>query len=147
MRLTDMAIRALPLPAKGQKTYFDGTLPAFGCRVSQGGTRAFVLQHGADRQVITLGRYPTVSLADARAEARRVLAERMLGRYRPQAIAWDDAVDLFIGVCERKNKPRTVRDYKRLLARHFSFGRKRLTDMSPQDINRKIDRLACTRFC
>jgi integrase len=141
MRLTDIAIRALPLPAKGQKTYFDDTLPAFGCRISQGGTRAFVLQHGADRQMITLGRYPIVSLANARTEAKRILAERTLGRFRPQTIAWDDAVALFIGMCEQKNKPRTVRDYKRLLGRHFSFGRKRLTDIKPQDINRKIDRL------
>jgi integrase len=141
MRLTDISVRALSVPAKGQKTYFDDALPAFGCRVSQGGTRAFVLQHGADRQLITLGRYPVVSLADARAEAKRILAERMLGRYRPQAIAWDDALALFITACEQKNKPRTVHDYKRLLKRHFSFGRKRLTEISPQDINRKIDKL------
>lgn len=141
MRLTDLAVRALSAPAKGQKIYFDDALRAFGCRISQGGTRTFVLQHGADRQLISLGRYPTVSLADARAEAKRILAERMLGRYRPQAIAWDEAVALFLSTCEQKNKPRTVRDYRRLLSRHFAFGKRRLTDISPQDINRKIDKL------
>ncbi len=141
MRLTDISVRALPLPAKGQRTYFDDALPAFGCRVSQGGTRAFVLQHGADRQLITLGRYPIVSLSDARTEAKRILAERTLGRFRPQTIAWDDALALFFAACEQKNKPRTVRDYKRLLTRHFVFGRKHLSDIGPQDINRKIDKL------
>lgn len=141
MRLTDISLRALPVPSKGQKTYFDDTLPAFGCRVSQGGTRAFVLQHGADRQLTTIGRYPIVSLSDARAEAKRMLAERTLGRHRPHTITWDDAIALFFSACEQKNKPRTVQDYKRLLTRHFAFGRKHLTEISPQDINRKIDRL------
>ena len=50
-------------------------VPNFGCRVSQGGTKSFVVQHGADRQLITIGRYPVVSLADAREEAKRILAE------------------------------------------------------------------------
>ena len=36
MRLTDVSVRALPLPEKGQKTYWDDTLQNFGCRVSQG---------------------------------------------------------------------------------------------------------------
>jgi integrase len=141
MHLTDISVRALPVPSKGQKTYFDDALPSFGCRISQGGTRAFVVQSGADRQLMTIGRYPVVSLAEARAEAKRLLAERTLGRHRPQAIAWDDAVALFFSACEQKNKPRTVRDYKRLLKRHFAFGRKRLSEISPQDVNRKLDKL------
>lgn len=141
MRLTDISVRALAVPPKGQKTYFDDTLPAFGCRVSQGGTRAFVLQHGADRQLTTIGRYPIVSLSEARTEAKRLLAERTLGRHRPHVITWDDALALFFSACEQKNKPRTVRDYKRLLTRHFAFGKKHLSEISPQDINRKIDKL------
>ena len=34
MRLTDISVRALPLPEKGQKTHWDDTLRNFGCRVS-----------------------------------------------------------------------------------------------------------------
>jgi hypothetical protein len=56
MRFTDPGIRSLPAPAKGQKAYYDDTLPSFGCRVSQGGTRSFFVQLGTDRQFITIGR-------------------------------------------------------------------------------------------
>lgn len=81
MRLTDISVRQLACPAKGQRTYFDDTLTSFGCRVSQGGTRSYIVQHGPDRQLITIGRYPIISLAEARAEAKRVLAERTLGKH------------------------------------------------------------------
>ena len=50
MRLTDLSIRALQGPERGQKTYTDDTLPGFGVRVSQGGTKTFVLVRGATRQ-------------------------------------------------------------------------------------------------
>jgi Arm DNA-binding domain len=52
-----------------QKTYWDDTLQSLGCRISQGGTKSFVLQRGADRRLIPIGRYPIISLADARDEA------------------------------------------------------------------------------
>lgn len=144
MRLTDISVRALPPPAKGQKTYFDDTLPGFGCRVSQAGTRSFVLQHGRDRRLTTIGRYPIISLSDARAEAKRILAENTLGRHKPQTITWDDALKIYFETCDQKNKPRTVRDYRRLLGRHFRFGSTRVADITPQMINQRIDRLRNT---
>ncbi|WP_417629027.1 Arm DNA-binding domain-containing protein [Pararhodobacter aggregans] len=73
MRLTDIGIRSLAIPAKGQKTYVDDTLPGFGVRVSQGGAKSFVVTYGARRQLKTLGRYPDKSLKDARNEARVIL--------------------------------------------------------------------------
>ncbi|WLB21919.1 site-specific integrase [Bradyrhizobium japonicum] len=143
-RLTDASLRALPVPAKGQRTYFDEAVPNFGCRVSQGGTKSFVVQLGADRRLITIGRYPLISLAKAREEAKRLLAERTLGRFRPQSIPWDEALELFLARCTQKNKPRTVKDYRRLLKRHFPFGRRKVSEITPQDINHRIDRLRGT---
>ena len=144
MRLTDISVRKLPIPENGQRLYYDDMLPSFGCRVSQGGTRSFFVQHGADRQFITIGRYPTIKLAQAREQAHRILAERTLGKHRPKSIAWDEALPLFLAACAQKNRPRTVKDYTRLLTRHFAFGRKHLADIAPQDIARKLDRLATT---
>lgn len=144
MRLTDVSIRALALPPKGQRTYFDDGLSNFGCRISQGGSRSFVVQLGADRQLVTIGRYPVISLAEAREIAKRLLAERTLGKFRPHSISWDEAVDLFLSTCEQKNKPRTVRDYRRILNRHFPFGHKRLSEITPQEINHRIDKLRKT---
>lgn len=143
VRLTDFSLRALPLPPRGQKTYWDDTLPGFGCRVSQGGTRSFVVQHGADRQLVTIGRYrpDVLPLAQARIEAKRILAERVLGKHRPRSVSFDDAKQNFLAACARKNKPRTVYDYTRLLNRHFKFGRMQLADISPADVQHKVDRI------
>jgi integrase len=144
MRLTDLTIRTLPVPPKGQKTYFDDTLTSFGCRVSQGGTRSFVVQHGAERQLTTIGRYPVISLSEARTQAKHILAERTLGKHRPRSIPFDDALAGFLAACEQRNKPRTVQDYTRLLNRHFPFGKTQLSAIMPQDINRRLDRLLDT---
>lgn len=139
MRLTDITLRSLPLPEKGQKTYPDDILPGFGVRVSQGGTKTFVVMHGPTRERITIGRYPVLSLADARAEAKRVLAEKTLGKNRPKSVTYDVARDEFLR--EKSDKrPNTIRDYTRLL-RRFSFGRTRLADIGRQDVKKKLDKI------
>ncbi len=48
--LTDISIRALKPPESGQQTHWDKNLGGFGVRVSRGGTKSFVLVHGANRQ-------------------------------------------------------------------------------------------------
>jgi integrase len=144
MRLTDLAIRALPAPERGQRKYFDDTLAGFGCRVSQGGTKTFVIQHGPTRELITIGRFPIISLAEARAEAKRILAERTLGKHQPEKVSWDDALALFLTRVGQKNRPRTHRDYKRLLNRHFKFGPTKLAAITPADIHRRLDKLTNT---
>jgi integrase len=141
MRLTDIGLRALPVPEKGQKLYYDDALPSFGCRVSQGGTRSFFVQHGADRQFTTIGRYPIISLSDARTEAKRILAERTLGSLRPRSVAWDVALARFLEHLQAKNKPRTVADYTRLLNRHFDFNKQNIAEITPEDITRRLDRI------
>lgn len=64
MTLTDLAIRKLPIPERGQKTYWE---KGFGVRVSQGGSKTFVVK--IDGRLHTLGRYPSVSLKIARRAA------------------------------------------------------------------------------
>src|SRR6516225_2196227 len=72
LKLTDVAIRNLPIPEKGQKSYYDLTFPTLAVRVSQGGTKTFVLESGkrGARTLKTLGRYPALTLAEARSKAR-----------------------------------------------------------------------------
>lgn len=144
LRLTDVTVRALEPPSKGQVTYWDEVLKSFGCRVSQGGSKSFVVMHGTDRQRVTIGRYPVISLSDARAEARRILAEHTLGKFRPQSITFQDAVVEFLTECAQRNKERTVSDYHRLLNRHFRFGRVQLTNISQQEVMGRIRSLANT---
>lgn len=78
MKFSDASLRALPMPATGQKLYTDDSLAGFGLRVSTK-TKMFVLTYGADRRRVTIGRYPLTSLADARKKAQSILRDRELG--------------------------------------------------------------------
>ena len=49
MKLTDLGIRGLQPPERGAQIYYDDAVPGFGVRVSEGGTKSFVLTHGARR--------------------------------------------------------------------------------------------------
>ena len=68
----------------------------FGLRVSQGGSKTFILLHGPRRTRTTLGRYPLLSLSKAREKAGIILAEITLG-IEPEAptIAFGDALAIF----------------------------------------------------
>lgn len=141
MRLTDIAVRALKAPDQGQKVYADDSLPGFGVRVSQGGTKTFVVLHGPTRERITVGRFPILSLSEARTEAKRILAERTLGKHRPKTVSFDEAKAMFLDNARAHNRPNTYRDYRRLLKR-FSFGRTKLGDIAKRDVKKKLDKLS-----
>jgi integrase len=71
-KLTDTAVRTLPLPDKGSRIVYDGESKGFGCRVTAGGARSFVLNYrsrdGRERRM-TIGAYPAWKVAAARQEA------------------------------------------------------------------------------
>src|SRR5262245_60077675 len=75
-KLTDLIVRRLPLPAKGSRISYDGDVPGFGCRVTAGGARSFVLNYrrkadGVERRS-TIGSWPAWSVVAAREEAKRL---------------------------------------------------------------------------
>lgn len=144
MRLTDLSLKSLRSPQTGQRTYTDDALPGFGVRISQGGTRTFVLVHGPTRRRETIGRFPPLTLQEARVEARRRLAQYTLGKVALVPVTVEDAVTQFIAAAEKRNKPRTVRDYRRLLKRHFNLGATRLGDVAAAEIQRRLQRLSAT---
>ena len=124
MRLTDLQIKKLKPPKKGQKAYFDEGLPGFGVRISQGGTKSFIVMHGARRRLKTIGRYPAMRLAEARQEAKRVqvsVVNEPLSLSTMEPVGFPEASDHFLRECEGRNRARTVSDYRRLLTRHFPF--------------------------
>jgi integrase len=143
MHLTDISVRNLRPPQRGQITYSDDYLTGFGVRVSQGGTKTFTLVYGQERRRSTIGRVGVISLSEARQEAKRLLAQHTLGRLRPSAVRFDAALAEFFAELEAKieageNKPRTLRDYRRLLNRYFNFGRKLLPEITHEEIMRKL---------
>ncbi len=143
MRLTDIIVRELKAPKQGQKFYADDVFSGFGLRISQGGTKSFVLVHGPRRERVTIGRYPVITLAEARAEAKRRSAEIILGKFKPKSINFEDAKRKFLEACEVKNRARTVADYRRLLKR-FPFGKTQLSQISRYDIAQRLDKLRKT---
>ena len=137
MRLTDAAIRALPIPEKGQKTYYDD-LTGFALRVSQGATKTFVVILG--RRWKTIGRYnpPYLTLNKARDTARQLLAHHQ-GSHPP--ITFSDAFDEY----RTRHLPRirTAYEQTRVLRVRFEphLGHRKLEDLTTRDIAPIVDRI------
>ena len=144
--LTDVSLRALKPPPKGQLTIWDKTSP-LGVRVSQGGSKTFILIVGSGKRR-TIGRFGILSLSKARDEARRIIAEKTLGITTPevkQGMLFDTAVTAFIEEHYRSAKPRTKHEAKRLLTTRFpGLKRKFLSEISDADVNNQLERLAGT---
>ena len=119
---TDIALKWYPAPKKATVTYWDTTTRGLGLRVSSGGARTFIVLIDSGRRQ-KIGRYPSVSLADARTEAKRILTEKTLGKMRPTHKAFDDALGDFLKERAKHARTRTV-VYTRLLKRHYPFARK-----------------------
>jgi len=117
MRLTDAFVKNLKF--EGEKTrYFDDALPNFGVRVYKSGV-SFVLLTGPTRKQTTIGRYPAISLKEARTKAITLLGTMPSDTSN---ISVSDALSDFISYAEGYNSPRTASDYKRLLNKHFPQG-------------------------
>lgn len=144
MRLTDLLIKKLKAPDTGQKTHFDDALRGFGVRVSQGGSKSFVVMYGKKRQLKTLGRYPDLSLAEARKEAKRIQGEVLslpIGIDTILKLTFDEARDRFLNDSRSRTKPKTFSEYERILRKHFEF-EKQLADVSRQDVMKAISALS-----
>jgi integrase len=142
--LTDRTIPHLKVIPGKQVIYADRTLKGFGVRISGGGQMSYVLTYGANRTRIKLGDVGVVKLAEAREKARNILAERQLGIHQATGTeTYERALEAFLEAAKAKNRPRTVRDYTRLLRRH-GFGAEKLGAISARDVHRKLDRLKDT---
>jgi integrase len=146
VNLTDLSIRSLKSPERGQKTYHDDTLPGFGVRVSQGGTKSFVLMYGRQRQMTTIGRYPIISLSEARGAAMRILAERTLGKHQIRSATVAEAATAYLAAVKKRNKPRTHKDYEYHLGRHLlpAFRHDDLADLGKTRVLERLEKLSAT---
>lgn len=142
-KVTELSARNAA-PSSKQYTIWDTSVPGFGLRVNPGGSKTWTLVTGVRRERITIGRYPLISLAEARDAARHVLARRTLIRHTPQKIKFADAFELFLMTHCARLKPRTKYGYETTLRRHFlkRFGHLDLADIG--DVNTIIDGLLTT---
>jgi len=94
-----------------RQEFWDSALPSFGMRVTKSGQKTFFVMcrdNGKQRR-ITLGRYPIISLADAREEARAKLRLVSLGLpledKEEKAISVEQVFNSFIEIyAKKKNK-------------------------------------------
>ncbi|MCB0325463.1 MAG: integrase arm-type DNA-binding domain-containing protein, partial [Bdellovibrionales bacterium] len=159
LRLTDELVRTLE-PTGGQEEFYDRSFRAggsFGVRVGAGGRRAFFLifsLHGR-RKRITLGRYPVVSLSQARARALEVLRAVADGRdpaaeqrtYRSAATVEEFCGQFIERQRARGLKPSTLREYQRFLERDVVpvWGARKLQDIGAEEISELLERIAFER--
>jgi integrase len=139
MHLTDISIRALKAPESGQRDYWDDSIKGFGVRVSQGGRKTFILLLNRNRRAI--GKFPQLSLAQARAEAKKLLAQIELGRTFT-SITFAEALEHYLEQHVRKNnKASSAYEAERVLRRHYDFGSRILDSIRAPEIMRIIDAL------
>jgi integrase len=82
IRFTDRTLRALkPPPRPNQIDFWDEALPGFGLRVSYNGRKSWVVLYRCNgvKGRLTLGRFDTIPLADARDQARAALRAAAAG--------------------------------------------------------------------
>jgi integrase len=158
-KLNDTGVKNLPIPERGQVDYFDSLLPAFGVRVSYGGSKTWFVTTriaGHPKLVrLTLGRYPAVSLTDAREAARtamenaakgidpRRIREIEVAENRRQAELTFASVtsDFLKKYAERRLRASTVAEYKRAFARAKEWNDWPVKDIARRDIIKLLDGL------
>lgn len=119
----DAVLRGLRPPERGQVDYTDVHTPGLTLRVGKRTkTFMYVRWSRGNRQRITIGQFPAVSLGQAREEARKLAAQKTLGLLAPKAeLPYSDALDEFLASYRLKNRATTVHETDRLLRRHFTF--------------------------
>jgi integrase len=147
--LTDAVIKRLTPPKSGNRIYFDVEPAGFGCRVTAGGTRAFIFNYrvqgtGQQRRV-TIGHFPNWTTSAARTEARR-LRRLVDGGGDPRGdFEGQREAPTVAELCDRfeeehlpRKRPATVESYTRLLKLHIRphFGQfKKVTDVTFSDVD------------
>jgi len=142
MRLTEQSMKILSIE-RGQKTFFDDAVKGFGVRVSQGGTKTFVLMHGKDRKLTKIGNVGIITLQSARNKARDILAAKQLRLDPSVTMRFEDAISTFLAMhVKPNNKPSTAKETERLLSRHFyDLYPQRLAEVTTTDLTAITDRL------
>jgi len=157
--LTDVAIRKAGPPATGQVEIWDGKLPGFGIRVSSTGAKSFVLvyRHAGKARRLTLGRYPMLTLADAREKATAAIrqldenidpAPTKEELYRQEQLRiiyrFEDVVASFVTLhCERHNRAITTKETARILRNRFisRWAERDIREITRVEIIRLLDRI------
>ena len=154
-RLTDAIVKRLEPPEKGNQFIWDTEQRGFGCRVTVGGTKAFIFDYrvrGTGRQRRpTIGRFPSWSTTAARAKAKELRRLVDVGgdprgdvEADRQAPTVNDLIDRFAEEHLPRKRPGTALNYKILSEKHVRPALKHLkvADVTFEDIDRLLRKIS-----
>jgi integrase len=154
LKLTARTVENAKPPAFGRIEYWDAALPGFGLRVTDKGAKSWTVlyrAHGRMRRA-TLGRYPTLPLAEARDRAREMLrdVEKGMDPATAKAEKRRAKADLFPAVAaefiERHAKPNNrtwLRQDSDLKREFLPLWRDRaISGIAKRDILEALDKIA-----
>ena len=74
VNLSQARVRAMPPPIQGREIVYDNYVPGFGVRITPNGVKSFILRRKVDgrAQIITLDRFPAISVETARKMAQEI---------------------------------------------------------------------------
>lgn len=149
-KLTKRVVDAIK-PTGSREIVWDTDLKGFGLSVTKTGAKSFVVQYrthggrsGLSRR-LTLGRYGTLTVEEARALAKRALGgvakgEDPAGERQKQrrASSLRELVDRYVESLEGKKKPTTAAEYARILKVYVvpALGSRKVAEISPGDVDR-----------
>jgi integrase len=120
--ITDIVARSAK-PATGKQfSIWDTATRGFGLRVNPQGTKTWQVMLGDERKRLTLGRYPDMSLKEARTLAHGIIANGGVGEpAKPKRVPFvaSDAVAKFIELHHAGSRPGWRKEQQRLLTKHF----------------------------
>jgi integrase len=121
-KLTDSIVKALPTPEAGNRIHYDKEVKGFGCRVTAGGARSFILNYrtrGGRERRFTIGKASEWRASAARAEAVELKKRIDRGEDPLAEIEADRGAKTVADLCDRfieeylpRKRAKTSRDYK-----------------------------------
>jgi integrase len=149
-KLTDQLCSQKPLK-DGRIELWDLLVPGLCIRIYPSGARTFSLmprdrKNGVQRRITLMPRYPLLTLAEARNQARQKLVEWERGHPLPQLTKPTETTEhyLRLWLANEQAQNRTVAKTERTLRRHLApWLKHRLESVTRADLQQVIDDIAC----
>lgn len=143
-RLTEEGVKKLrPLPGKQQLLLFDTVMPGLLLNVSYAGTKTWRVLHYVRSKPVTvkLGRYPVLTLKEARDAASQFLKDPDGARRRANSDTFEGVALDFLERHVQKNGLRTAHEIERRLRKYIlpEWGSRRFLDIRRGDVSSLLD--------
>jgi integrase len=146
---TQARIKDLPTPDKGRFDYVDTDVNKLVCRVSHTGNKSFIVtkRYKGELQNVTIGKFPDVTVTEARKKARGILVEIGEGsdptetkrKHKIEQTKLVDVLEMYLS--ERDLKPYTIKNYRYKLQLGFKDWLKKPVNSITEDMILKRHKL------